>query len=119
MAKGPMSSGNECPHLAVSLKWNQHPGAVRAWRLRFLRMPLDNMSQNIRVLVADDHPPFREGLRLLLEKDPKIRVVGEARDGKEAADLAGELKPNLALLDLRMPRCSGMEALKLIQRLSF
>ncbi len=77
------------------------------------------MSQNIRVLVADDHPPFREGLRLLLEKDPKIRVVGEARDGKEAADLAGELKPNLALLDLRMPRCSGMEALKLIQRLSF
>jgi two-component system nitrate/nitrite response regulator NarL len=90
----------------------------RAWKLRFLRIPLDSIPQNIRVLVADDHPPFREGLRLLLETDPKIRVVGEARDGKEAADLAGQLKPNLVLLDLRMPRCSGMDALKLIQRLS-
>jgi DNA-binding NarL/FixJ family response regulator len=81
-------------------------------------MRLDNMRENIRVLVVDDHPPFREGLRLLLENDPQIRVVGEARDGKEAADLASKLKPNLILLDLRMPRCSGMEALKLIQRLS-
>ncbi len=76
------------------------------------------MPQNIRVVVADDHPVFREGLRLLLETDPKIRVVGEARDGKEAAALASELKPNLLLMDLRMPRCSGMDALKLIQRLS-
>src|ERR1700733_6324659 len=81
-------------------------------------MPMDNMSQNIRVLVADDHPPFREGLRMLLETDPMIRVVGEARDGKEAAELAKELKPNLLLMDLRMPRCNGLEALKLIQQLS-
>jgi DNA-binding NarL/FixJ family response regulator len=81
-------------------------------------MPLDNMSQDISVLVADDHPVFREGLRLLLETDPKIHVVGEARDGKEAAALASELKPSLLLMDLRMPRCSGMEALRLIQRLS-
>lgn len=55
---------------------------------------------------------------MLLEADPAIRVVGEARDGKEAADLAWELKPNLVLMDLRMPRCNGIEALKLIQRLS-
>jgi DNA-binding NarL/FixJ family response regulator len=55
---------------------------------------------------------------LLLEKDPKIRVIGEACDGKEAADLTSKLKPDLVLLDLRMPRCSGMEALKLIQHLS-
>jgi len=75
------------------------------------------MSRNIRVVVADDHPVFREGLRMLLETDPKIQVVGEASDGMEAARLAGELKPNLVLLDLRMPGCSGMEALKLIQRL--
>ena len=55
---------------------------------------------------------------MLLETDPKIRVVGEARDGREAAELAKKLKPNLVLLDLRMPRCNGLEALKLFQRLS-
>jgi two-component system, NarL family, nitrate/nitrite response regulator NarL len=81
-------------------------------------MPLDKVSQHVRVLVADDHPPFREGLRLLLETDPNIKVVGEAHDGKEAAALVSKLKPNLLLMDLQMPRCSGMESLKLIQGLS-
>jgi two-component system, NarL family, nitrate/nitrite response regulator NarL len=70
------------------------------------------------VLVADDHPTFREGLRMLLETDPKICVVGEARDGREAAELTRKLKPNLVLLDLRMPRCNGLEALKLIKHLA-
>ena len=79
---------------------------------------MDNQSQNLRVLVADDHPVFREGLRMLLETDPKIRVVGEASDGTEAATMANELKPHLVLMDMRMPRCSGLEALKLFQRMS-
>ncbi len=78
-----------------------------------------NFTRTVRVLIADDHPVFREGLRLLLELDRKIRVVGEARDGQEAAELTRKLKPDLVLLDLRMPRCSGIEALKLIQKLSF
>jgi DNA-binding NarL/FixJ family response regulator len=81
-------------------------------------MPLDNRSQSLRVLVADDHPVFREGLRMLLETDPKIQVVGEASDGSEAAAMASELKPHLVLMDMRMPRCSGLEALKIFQRMS-
>jgi len=82
-------------------------------------MPLYNCAHAVRVLIADDHPVFREGLRLLLELDRKIRVVGEARDGQEAADMTRKLKPDLLLLDLRMPRCSGIDALKLIQRFPF
>jgi two-component system, NarL family, nitrate/nitrite response regulator NarL len=80
---------------------------------------LYNSSHPVRVLIADDHPVFREGLRLLLELDRKIRVVGEARDGQEAAELTRKLKPDLVLLDLRMPRCSGLEAVKLMERLPF
>ena len=78
-----------------------------------------NVAHTVRVLIADDHPVFREGLRLLLELDRKIRVIGEARDGQEAAELTRKLKPDLVLLDLRMPRCTGIEALKLIQKLPF
>src|SRR5579863_1150634 len=77
-AKGPWLFGSEFPRLAASLRLNQHPGVVPAWRLRSLRMPLNNMTNIIRVVIADDHPTFREGLRLLLQTDPRIRVVGVA-----------------------------------------
>ncbi len=55
---------------------------------------------------------FREALRTLLETDPSLRVVGEAGDGREAIRLAGELRPDLILLDLRMPGTSGLQALR-------
>jgi two-component system nitrate/nitrite response regulator NarL len=72
----------------------------------------------IRVLIADDHQLFRDGLRMLLEAEPSFRVVGQASDGREAVDLARTSKPDVLLLDLHMPRCTGMEALSLLQQSS-
>ncbi|MBZ5566433.1 MAG: response regulator transcription factor [Acidobacteriia bacterium] len=66
----------------------------------------------IRILIADDHPIFRDGLRRLLESEPDLRVVGEAADGAEAVALAQELKPDILLLDLAMPGMPGLEALR-------
>jgi DNA-binding NarL/FixJ family response regulator len=64
------------------------------------------------ILIVDDHAMFREALRTLLETDPSLRVVGEAGDGREAIRLAGELRPDLILLDIRMPGTSGLQALR-------
>lgn len=74
---------------------------------------MDNRkSQQIRILIADDHPIFRDGLRRLLEAEPKFTVIGEACDGSEAVKLARQLKPDIMLLDLAMPKHPGLEALR-------
>jgi two-component system, NarL family, nitrate/nitrite response regulator NarL len=62
-------------------------------------------------MLADDHPIFRDGLRRLLEAEPDMKVVGEARDGVEVLERAPGVKPDVLLLDLAMPRQSGLEAL--------
>src|ERR671934_1525573 len=67
----------------------------------------------MRVLIADDHPLFRDGLRSLLEART-IEVVGEARTGREAVDLARRLRPDTVLMDLSMPELNGLEATRLL-----
>ncbi len=74
---------------------------------------MDNRrSQTVRIVIADDHPIFRDGLRRLLETESDLKVIGEACDGAEAVKLARTLKPDILLLDLAMPRHPGLEALR-------
>lgn len=69
-------------------------------------------TQQVRLVVADDHPILRDGLRRLLQEEPNYKVVGEAQDGTEAIELVHQLKPDILLLDLAMPKLPGMEALR-------
>ena len=68
----------------------------------------------VRVLIADDHPHFRDGLRALLLSAPDLEVVGEAGDGEDAISLAAELQPDVILMDLNMPGVGGIEATRRI-----
>jgi two-component system response regulator NreC len=70
----------------------------------------------IRVLLADDHTLIRSGIATLLQSNKDFLVVGEAADGEEAVRKTGELKPNVVVMDLSMPRLSGMEATKQIKK---
>jgi DNA-binding NarL/FixJ family response regulator len=69
-----------------------------------------------RIIVADDHPLFRSGLRSLLECSESFEVVAEATDGQQALELACNLKPDLVLMDIWMPRMGGLEATRAIKR---
>jgi len=66
----------------------------------------------IRVLIADDHPVVRIGLRNMLQADPHIKIVAEAKDGIEALHMVRTLRPDILLLDLAMPKMPGLEALR-------
>jgi len=70
------------------------------------------MSDIIRLLIADDHLIVRQGLRLILETEEGFELVGEASDGTEAVKLAGELHPDVILMDLRMPGMDGLTAIE-------
>ncbi len=72
--------------------------------------PAGGSGDTIRVLVADDHALFRRGLNMILETEAAIDVIGEAEDGVEAVDMAIDLAPDVVLMDVRMPRLSGIEA---------
>ena len=66
------------------------------------------------VVIADDQTLFRSGLAALLDKDPRVMVVGQAANGEEAVRMVDELKPDLVLMDLKMPGMEGVEATRLI-----
>jgi NarL family two-component system response regulator YdfI len=72
------------------------------------------MTDPIRVLIADDHEVVRDGLRMILESEEGFEVVAEAADGLEAVELAGKFHPQVVLMDLRMPRMDGLEAIERI-----
>src|SRR5829696_1928203 len=72
----------------------------------------------IRILIADDHPHFRDGLRALLASDSSLEVVGDAGDGEEAISLAADLQPDVILMDLGMLGVGGIEATRRILRTS-
>lgn len=71
----------------------------------------------IRVLIADDHAVVREGTRQILEQEPDLKVVAEAADGDEAVKLTGSSKPDVAIIDISMPRVDGIEATRQIKAL--
>lgn len=75
-------------------------------------------SRPIEVLVVDDHPVVRDGIRGMLDGDPRITVIGEAAGGDEAVTTVGELDPDLVLMDLRMPAGDGLSAIRTLRKRS-
>jgi len=69
----------------------------------------------IKILIADDHPVVREGLNAMLSREVDFKVVGEAKDGAEAVNKVAELRPDVVLMDLRMPELDGVEAMRQIR----
>jgi DNA-binding NarL/FixJ family response regulator len=77
------------------------------------------MKEEVTVLIADDHPLIRRGLRDVIGENSRFKIVGEASNGQEALRLLASLKPQIAIVDVDMPRFNGLETLREIRQLSF
>jgi len=74
------------------------------------------VSSPVRIMLADDHTIVRQGLARLLEEQPDLKVTGEATNGRDAVDKAKQLKPDVVIMDIAMPRMNGIEAAKRIRK---
>jgi DNA-binding NarL/FixJ family response regulator len=77
------------------------------------------MTQPVTILIVDDHPLLRRGLRDVIGASSRFRIVGEASDGEEALRLFVSLKPQIAIIDIDMPRLNGLETIRALRQLSF
>jgi DNA-binding NarL/FixJ family response regulator len=78
---------------------------------------MEESAPTINIVISDDHALFREGLRKLLEAEPGMQIVGEAVDGEETVKVVRQLKPHVLLLDLSLPKLSGLEVLAELSKL--
>ena len=80
-----------------------------------VQSPQPGPAPSVRVLIADDHPVVRQGLKMMLSSDPEVNVVGEARDGDEALDMVHNLDWDVAVLDYSMPGRGGVDLLAAVK----
>jgi two-component system response regulator NreC len=74
------------------------------------------MTANLRIVIAEDHATVREGIRMIVEAQPDMDVVGEAGDGRQAIEMARELEPDIVLMDISMPNLNGLKAAATLKR---
>jgi DNA-binding NarL/FixJ family response regulator len=102
---GPINDKDQSPHLIIKSVNDFPTGPSRVWQTRLV---------TFRVLLADDQSLVRAGFRALLERAEDIEVVGDAADGVQAVTLAAQLRPDVVLMDIRMPKLDGIEATRQI-----
>lgn len=78
---------------------------------------MEESQEKVNLVIADDHAMFREGVRKLLELEPELRVIGEAADGEEAVRVVRQVNPHILLLDLSLPKLTGLEVLREVSKL--